>query len=130
MGRMPKEGFLLASQSYHDLLMLDKYFRVIIDYDTHLIKIHRYQVALKERYQEELIQDQSQMQRNISQIGKKKREVTKVSGEKRELLKSIQNQKTVYQKFLIELEQRGKKLETLIGKLEQEKSLLGHENSN
>src|SRR4030043_1000220 len=127
MGRMPKEGFLLASQSYHDLLMLDKYCRVLIDYDTHLIKIHRYQVALKERYQEELIQDQSQMQRNISQIGKKKREVTKGSGEKRELLKSIRNQKTVYQKLVTELEERGKKLQTLIGRLEQEKSLQGRE---
>ena len=126
MGRTPTEGFLLASQSYHDLLMLDKYFRVIIDYDTRLIKTHRYQVALKERYQEELIQDQSQMQRNISEIGKKKNEITKVSGEKRTLLKSIQNQKTVYQKLLIELEERGKKLQTLIGKLEKEKSLLAY----
>jgi septal ring factor EnvC (AmiA/AmiB activator) len=126
MGRTSTEGFLLASQSYHDLLMLDKYFRVIIDYDAHLIETHRYQVALKERYQEELIQDQSQMKRNISEIGKKKSEITKVSGEKRELLKSIQNQKTVYQKLLIELEERGNKLQALIGKLEQEKSLLGH----
>ncbi len=124
MGRIHKEGFLLASQSYHDLLMLDKYFRVIIDYDTRLIKTHRYQAALKERYQEELIQDQSQMQRNISEIGKKKREITRVGGEKRALLKSIQNQKTVYQKLRVELEERSKKLQTLIGKLEQEKGVL------
>lgn len=124
MGRSPKEGFLLASQSYHDLLMLDKYFRVIIDYDTRLIQTHRYQVALKERYQEELIQDQSQMQRNISEIGKKKREVKRVGQEKRALLNSIQSQKTVYQKLLVELEERSKKLQTLIGKLEQEKGIL------
>src|SRR4030042_2386762 len=125
-GRVPTEGLLLASQSYPDLLRLDKYLRVIIDYDARLIDTHRYQVVLKERYQEELIQDQSKMKRNISEIGKKKNEITKVSGEKRTLLKSIQNQKTVYQKLLIELEERGKKLQTLIGKLEQEKSLLAY----
>jgi murein hydrolase activator len=123
MGRTPMEGFLLASQSYLDLLMLDKYFRVIIDYDTRLIETHRYQIALKERYQEELIQDQSQMRRNISEIGKKKKEITKVSEEKRALLKSTQNQKVVYQKLLVELEVRAKELQALVDKLEREKSL-------
>ncbi len=123
MGRTPTEGFLLASQSYLDLLMLDKYFRVIIDYDTRLIETHRHQIALKERYQEELIQDQSQMRRNISEIGKKKKEITKVSEEKRALLKSTQNQKVVYQKLLVELEVRAKELQALVDKLEREKSL-------
>jgi murein hydrolase activator len=130
MGRIPTEGLLLTSQSYPDLLRLDKYLRVIIGYDARLVGTYRYQVALKERYQEELIQDQFQWQRNISEIGKKKREVTKVSREKRELLKSIQNQKTVYHKLLMELEERGKKLQTLIGKLEKEKSLRAYGKSN
>jgi septal ring factor EnvC (AmiA/AmiB activator) len=126
MGRIPTEGFLLTSQSYLDLLMLDKYFRVIIDYDTRLIGTYRYQVALKERYQEELTQDQFQFQRNISEIEKKKKEITKVSGEKRALLKSIQNQKVVYQKVIVELEERAKELQALIGKLERGKSHLAY----
>jgi septal ring factor EnvC (AmiA/AmiB activator) len=126
MGRIPMEGFLFTSQSYLDLLMLDKYFRVIIDYDAHLVKTYHYQVALKERYQEELVQDQFQWQRNISEIGKKKKEIVKVSGEKRALLKSIQNQKVVYQKVIVELEERAIGLQTLIGKLEREKSLLAY----
>ena len=125
-GRVPMEGLLLTSQSYPDLLRLDKYLRVIIDYDARLVETYRYQVVLKERYQEELIQDQLQWQRNISKIEKKKKEVTKVSGEKRALLKSIQNQKEVYQKVLSELEERTKKLQMLVGKLEREKSLLAY----
>jgi len=126
MRRGPVEGLLLASQSYPDLLRLDKYFRVILDYDARLVETHRYQVVLKERYQEELIQDQSQWQLNISEIEKKKKEITKVSEEKRALLKSIQDQKAVYQKVLTELEERAKDLQTLVGKLEREKSLLAY----
>ena len=126
MGRVPTEGLLLTSQSYLDLLRLDKYLRVIIDHDAHLVETYRYQVTLKERYQEELTQDQIQWQRNISEIEKKKREITKVSGEKRELLKSIQNQKVVYQKLIQELEERAKGLQTFIAKLEKEKSLLAY----
>jgi murein hydrolase activator len=123
MGRVQKEGLLLTSQSYPDLLRLDKYLRVIIDYDAHLVETYRYQVALKERYQEELIQDQLQWQRSISEIEKKKKEITKVSGEKRALLKSIQDQKVVYQKVILELEERAKELQTFVDKLEREKSL-------
>jgi len=126
MGRTLTEGLLLASQSYLDLLRLDKYLRVIIDYDARLVETYRYQVVLKERYQEELTQDQFQCQRNISEIEKKKKEITKVSGEKRTLLKSIQNQKVVYQKLLVELEERGKGLQMLIDKLEREKSGLAY----
>jgi septal ring factor EnvC (AmiA/AmiB activator) len=124
MERVPREGLLLASSSYPDLLRLDKYLRVIIDYDARLVETHRHQVVLKERYQEELIQDQFQWQRNISEIEKKKKEITKISGEKRALLKSIQNQKVVYQKVILELEERAKELQMLVDKLERQKSLL------
>jgi septal ring factor EnvC (AmiA/AmiB activator) len=126
MGRIPTEGLLLTSQSYLDLLRLDKYLRVIIDHDAHLVEIYRYQVTLKERYQEELTQDQIQWQRNIFEIEKKKKEIAKVSGEKRELLKSIQNQKVVYQKLIQELEERAKGLQAFVDKLEKEKSLLAY----
>jgi septal ring factor EnvC (AmiA/AmiB activator) len=126
MGRIPTEGLLLTSQSYPDLLRLDKYLRVIIDYDARLVETYRYQVVLKERYQEELVQDQFQWQRNISGIEKKKKEITKVSGEKRTLLKSIQNQKVVYQKLIGESGERAKELQTLVDKLEREKSLLAY----
>jgi septal ring factor EnvC (AmiA/AmiB activator) len=126
MGRVPTEGLLLISQSYPDLLRLDKYLRVIIDYDARLVEAYRYQVVLKERYQEELIQDQFRWQRSISEIEKKKEEITKVSGEKRELLKSIQNQKVVYQKVILELEERAKELQVFVDKLEREKSLLAY----
>ena len=126
MGRVPMEGFLLTSQSYGDLLKLDKYLRVIIGYDASLVETYRYQVVLKERYQKELTQDQFQYQRNISEIEKKKKEITKVRGEKQALLKSIQNQKVTYQKLIVELEERGKELQALVEKLEREKSLLAY----
>ncbi len=47
MEKIPTEDFLLTSQSYLDLLMLNKYFRVILHYDTQLINNYRSQVALK-----------------------------------------------------------------------------------
>ncbi len=126
MERVPKEGLLLASQSYPDLLRLDKYLRVIIDHDARLVETYRRQVTLKERYQGELIQDQFQWQRNISEVEKKKKEITRISEEKRVFLKSIQDQKVVYQKVILELEERAKELQTLVNKLEREKGLLAY----
>jgi len=126
MGRIPPEIFLLTSQSYVDLLRTDKYLRVIIDFDARLVDTYRYQMALKERYQEELTQDQFQWQQNISDVEKKKEEIKKVRERKRALLKSIQDQRVVYQKVIGELEERAKELQALIGKLEQEKSLFAY----
>jgi septal ring factor EnvC (AmiA/AmiB activator) len=126
MKRIPPETFLLTSQSYLDLLRIDKFLRVIIHFDAHLIDTYRYQVALKSRYQEGLIQDQFQWERNISEVEKKKKEIEKVRKSKQALLKSIQNQKVVYQKVIGELETRTKELQTLIDKLEREKSLLAY----
>jgi septal ring factor EnvC (AmiA/AmiB activator) len=126
MGRTPPETFLLTSQSYVDLLRTDKYLRVIIDFDARLVETYRYQMALKERYQETLVQDQLQWQRNISEVEKKKEEIKKVREAKRALLRSIQHQKVVYKKVIGELEERAKELQTLIEKLEQERSLFAY----
>lgn len=126
MGRIPPGSFLLTSQSYLDLLRIDKYLRVIIDSDARLVDTFRYQVTLKGRYQDELVQDQFLRQRNISGVEKKKEEIKKVRGEKQALLKSIQNQKVVYQKLIGELEGRTKGLQALIEKLEREKSLIAY----
>jgi len=126
MGRLPTEGLLLTSRSYPDLLRLDKYLRVIIQFDARLVETYRYQAILKERYQEELVQDQVRWQRSISEIERKREEITRVSGEKRELLKSIQNQKVVYQKVILELEERANELQVFVDKLGREKSLLGY----
>jgi septal ring factor EnvC (AmiA/AmiB activator) len=126
MGRIPPEIFLLTSQPYVDLLRIDKYLRVIIDFDARLVETYRYQMALKERYQGELIQDQFQWQQNISDVEKKKEEIKKIGERKRALLKSIQNQRVVYRKVIGELEERAKELQTLISKLEQEKSVFAY----
>ena len=126
MSRIPPELFLLTSQSYVDLLRIDKYLRVVIDFDARLVDTYRYQMALKGRYQEELGQDELQWQRNISEVERKKEEIKKVGERKRALLKSIQHQKVVYHKVIGELEERAKDLQILIGKLEQEKSLLAY----
>jgi murein hydrolase activator len=129
MGRVQPATLLLTSQSYFDLLRLDKYLRVIIDFDARLIETYRSQVVLKEKYQEELARDQSQRQRNISDVEGKKEEIKKVRQTKRGLLKSIQRKKEVYQKVIGELEERTKELQTLVSKLEREKSLLAHKGS-
>ncbi len=126
MERIPPESFLLTSQSYLDLLRIDKFLRVTIDFDAHLIDTYRYQMALKSRYQEELIQDQFQWERNISEVEKKNKEIEKVRKSKQALLKSIQNQKVVYRKVIGELETRTRELQTLINRLEREKSLLAY----
>jgi len=122
-GRTPLETFLLTSRSFPDLLKIDKYFRVIIDSDARLVETYRYQVVLKERYQKELTQDRLQWERNISEVEKKKGEIKRVREDKQVFLKSIQNQKVVYQKLIKELEERGKDLQALIHKLEREKNL-------
>ena len=72
MERIPPETFLFTSQSYPDLLKIDRYLRVIIDSDARLVDIYRYQVGLKERYQATLIEDQAQWERSIAEVGKEK----------------------------------------------------------
>ncbi len=126
MERIPKETFLLTSQSYLDLLKTDKFLKVIIRFDAHLIHTYRDQVALKSRYQQELIQDQAQWERHSSEVENKKKEITQVRKKKQALLKSIQNQKVVYRKVIGELEERARDLQALIQKLEREKSLLAY----
>ena len=126
MERMPPETFLLTSTSYLELLRIDKFLRTVIHFDSRLIDTYRYQVGLKSRFQEELIQDQFQWERTISEMEEKKNEIEQVRKTKQALLKSIQSQKVVYQKVIGELEARAKELQTLINKLEREKSLLAY----
>ena len=121
MERIPSETFLFTSQSYTDLLKVDKYLRVIVDSDARLVNTYRDQVGLKERYQGALMVDQTLWERSISEVGKKREEIKKVKAAKRDLLKSIQSQKVVYQKVIAELEERVKDLQVLIDKLEREK---------
>lgn len=126
MGRISPETLLLSSGSYLDLLRMDKYFKVILESDTLIVDTYLHQVALKERYQDSLLRDQSQWQRAIAEVTKKREEVKQVKEEQRTLLKSIQNQKVVYQKVIQELEARAKELQTLVEKLEKEKGLLAY----
>jgi septal ring factor EnvC (AmiA/AmiB activator) len=126
MGRTPPETILLTSQSFPDLLKIDKYFKVILHSDARLLETYQRQVALKERYQEALTTDQHQRERNITEVEKKKSEIEGVRKEKQALLKSIRNQKVVYQKLISELEERAKNLQALVQKLERERSLLSY----
>jgi len=126
MERVLLEVLLLPLESYHDLVRVDKYLKTIIHFDHRLIETYRYQMALKERYQEELVQDQLQWKKNIFEVERKKEEIKKVKKEKQELLKSIQNQRLVYQKLVRELEERAKELQSLVDKLERERSLLAY----
>jgi septal ring factor EnvC (AmiA/AmiB activator) len=126
MERIPPETFLLTSASQLELLRIDKFLRVIINFDSRLIDTYRHQVSLKSRYREELIQDQFQWERTISEMEEKKKEIEQVRKTKQALLKSIQNQKVVYHKVIGELAARAKELQTLINKLEREKSLLAY----
>jgi septal ring factor EnvC (AmiA/AmiB activator) len=125
--RIPAETLLLTSQSYLDLLKIDKFLKIVIDSDAHLINSYRYQMALKSEYQEELIKDQLQWERNISEVEQKKREIERARKTKWALLKSIRDQKSVNQKVIVELQERAKELQTLISKLEREKQLLAYE---
>lgn len=123
MERIPPETILFTSQSYPDLLKTNKYLRVVIDGDARLVDTFRNQVALKERYQRTLVEDQSQWERSIAEVEKKRGEIKRVKATKHALLKSIQNQKGVYHKVLTELEERVKGLQALIDKLEREKKV-------
>jgi len=126
MDRIPPEIFLFTSQSYSDLLKIDKYLRVIIDFDARLVDTHRQQLALKERYQGTLMEDQSQWQRSISEVEGKKDEIKRIRKTKRALLKSIQDQKVVYRRVIGELEERSRELQVLIDKLDREKKVVAY----
>lgn len=126
MGRIPPETLLFTSRSYPDLLKTDKYLRVIIDFDARLVETYRYQVTLKERYQGTLKEDQGQWERSIAEVEKKKEEIKKAKAAKHALLKSIQNQKVVYQRVIVELEERARELQALVAKLEREKKVTAY----
>lgn len=126
MGRTAPETILLTSESFPDLWKIDKYFSVIIDSDARLVETYRHQVTLKEQYQEGLTRDQYQWERNISGVEKKKAEIQKIRKERQALLKSVQNQKVVYQKLIREMEERARSLQELVQKLEREKSTLSY----
>ena len=126
MGRIPPETFLFASHSYPDRLRVDKYLRVIIDSDAHLVDTYRYQVNLKERYRGTLMGDQAQLERSLAEVEKKREEIKKTKAAKHALLKSIQNQKAVYQKVIAELEERSRELQAFIDKLEREKKMTAY----
>jgi septal ring factor EnvC (AmiA/AmiB activator) len=126
MGRASPVMFLLTSQSYLDLLKIDKYLRVVIDFDGRLVDTYQHQVTLKERYEEELIEDQLQWQQKISEVEKKKDEIKRARRAKQAILKSIRNQKAMTHKLIGELEERSKDLQGLIEKLERKKSLLAY----
>ena len=126
MGKLPPETFLLASQSYLDLLRTDKYLRVIVESDARIVETYRYQRVLRGRYQEGLLKDQTERERAIAGVERKKEEVKKVRADQRALLKSIRNQKAVYQKVIGELEGRAKNLQAFVDKLEKEKSALAY----
>jgi septal ring factor EnvC (AmiA/AmiB activator) len=126
MVRVPPEMILFTSQSYLDLLKIDKFLKVIINFDARLIDTYRSQMALESQYQEELTQDQFQWERHISDVEQKKKEIKRVRKTKKALLKSIRNQKSVYQNVIGELEERAEELQGLIKKLEREKRLLAY----
>jgi septal ring factor EnvC (AmiA/AmiB activator) len=120
MERIPPETFLFSSRSFPDLLKIDRNLRVIIDSDARLVDTFRHQVALKERYRGALMEDQAQWERSIAEVAKKREEIKKAKATKHALLKSIQNQKVVYQKVIGELEERARELQAFIDKLERE----------
>jgi len=126
MRKTPPEIVLLTSASYSDLLRTDKYLRAIIDFDARLVETYGHQMVLQKSYQETLVQDELRWQQTVSDIEEKKEEVEKARETKRALLKSIRNQRLVYKKLIGELEERGKGLQTLIGKLEKERSLFAY----
>lgn len=130
MKRIPSEIFLFTPESYSDLLKIDKYLRVIIDSDARMIDTYQHQVDLKERYEGDLIQDESQWLRSISEVEKKKEEIKKARRVNRVLLKSVQSQRVVYQEVIGKLEERAKGLQALIDKLGREKHLLAYKKSD
>jgi len=121
MERIPPETFFFSAHSFPDRLKVDRYLRVVIDSDARLVGTFRSQVDLKEQYQKTLMEDQAQWERSIAEAAKKKEEVKKGKATKHALLRSIQNQKVVYQKVIVELEERAKELQSFISKLEREK---------
>lgn len=126
MGRTPPETIVLTSPSFSDLLKVDQYMKALLQSDARLVGTYQYQLGLKERYQEELTENQRQWERSILEVERKKAEIETIRQEKQALLKSIQDQKKVYRQLIEELEERAKNLQALVQRLEREKSLLSY----
>jgi septal ring factor EnvC (AmiA/AmiB activator) len=129
LNRIPLETLMPTSESYSDFLKMDRYLRDIIDSDSRLIRTYQHQIELKERYKENLIQDESQWKRSISKVERKRREIKKARREHGELLQSVQKQRKIYQKDIGKLEERVKGLQDLVDKLRREKDLLAYKKS-
>jgi len=127
IGRIETVPF--TSHSYPDQWKMDKYLRVMIDSDARLIDAYRSRVSLKERYQQALMEDQTQWERTLAEAEKKRQEIRKAKIAKHRLLKSIQTRKEVYRKLIGELEDRSRKLQAFIDKLERERAEAAAEKS-
>ncbi len=128
MKRIPSALFLSlsASESYSDLLKMDKYLRGIIDSDARLMDTFQHQIMLKETYEEDLTQDESQWLHSIAKVEEKKGEIKEVRKKNRLLLEAIQDQREVYQKDIGKLEARAKEFQNLIDRLRQMKHRLAY----
>lgn len=126
VSQVPVEAYLFNLSSCADLLKMDKYLRALVEHHLELTKTYKHELSLKISDERKLVRNRIQLQQLISEEEKRKEKIKKLRNAEQAKLKSTVNQKATCEKSITEMEKRGRLIQSLIDKLEQERRLLSY----
>ena len=122
MYKVGRTGYLpglLSSDSYKDFMRMTKFLKIVIDYDSNLLRNYQAQWLEKKKYHEKLENDVEELTRARSNQERKGLEILHAKREKQAFLQVVRRQKVQQRKWIRELEERARELQMLIEKLER-----------
>jgi septal ring factor EnvC (AmiA/AmiB activator) len=119
VGRTGYLPYLLSFDSYKDFMRMTKFLKIVIDYDTNLMRNYQAQWLEKKKYREKLENEIKGLKRARANQERKRLEILHAKREKKAFLQVVRRQKTQYGKWIRELEERARELQILIEKLER-----------
>ncbi len=119
VGRTGYLPYILSSGSYKDFMRMTKFLKIVIDYDTNLLRNYQAQWLEKKKYHEKLENDIKGLKRARADKERKRLETHHAKREKRAFLQVVRKEKAKYRKWIRELEERAGELQILIEKLER-----------
>lgn len=113
--------YLLSYESYNDLMRTVKFLKIVIDYDTNLLRQYQDQWFQKKQYQKKLAKEIKDLKRIRAEQEVKKLEILRAKSEKQTFLNDVRRQKANYGRWIRELEDQARELQLLVKKLEKER---------
>ncbi len=116
-GQLNEVGILLGATSFSDFLRRTHVFNRIVDYDTDLmarIKTEREQVKAFQRLLAERREKARQLRATIAQ---RQQSIKRERDQERQLLAKINSDRVAHERYLAELEQSSREIESLIRRL-------------